>query len=219
MDRPQPVSEELRKDLLNLVALNRYFGSHSLLRWFLHRWFADADTIRVLDLCTGAGDLPRLMVDWARAAGKTITVEAVDQNIATLEIAQSWSTEYPEIQYRQGDVLSYVPEAPAFDMVHCALALHHFSEADATAILKRSLQWPSRHVLIADLERSQLASVGIWLITQFVFTDPMTRNDARVSAGRAFTRAELRAIARAAGWPAIQEHGFPMFRQAIWTQS
>jgi hypothetical protein len=52
MDRPQPVSAELEKDLENLVALNRYFGSHRLVRLFLSRWLVEDRSYRILDLAT-----------------------------------------------------------------------------------------------------------------------------------------------------------------------
>ena len=66
MDRPQPVSRELEVDLDNLVHINRNFGSYRLIRWFLRRWFQPGANYRILDLCTASGDIPRLMVDWAR---------------------------------------------------------------------------------------------------------------------------------------------------------
>jgi ubiquinone/menaquinone biosynthesis C-methylase UbiE len=66
MDRPQPVSQELRTDLENLEKLNRYFGSHALVLRFLQRWVRSGDSIHIVDLCTGFGDIPRRIVNWCR---------------------------------------------------------------------------------------------------------------------------------------------------------
>src|SRR3989442_1311929 len=96
MERPQPVSEELETDLLNLVSLNRHFGSHRLVRKFLSRWFAPGNSYRVLDLATGAGDIPRVIADWARARDISVRIDAVDANPSTLEIARKHSGGYPE---------------------------------------------------------------------------------------------------------------------------
>ena len=41
---------------------------------------------------------------------------------------------------------------------------------------------------------------ALTLLTTFFFREPMTRNDARVSAARAFSFAELENLAKAAGW-------------------
>jgi len=59
MDRPQPVSPALISDLENLRTLNHYFGSYRLIRFFLRRWIHRGDKLRILDLATGSGDIPR----------------------------------------------------------------------------------------------------------------------------------------------------------------
>src|SRR5947207_2273030 len=66
MDRPQPVSGELERDLRNLRQLNRYFGSHAVVLRFLRRWIGPGAHLRIVDLATGSGDIPRLIVDVSR---------------------------------------------------------------------------------------------------------------------------------------------------------
>src|SRR2546423_5296641 len=63
--------------------------------------------MRILDLGTGSGDIPRLIVDYARSVGAMVAVDAVDQQPSTLEIARSLSRDYPEIEFIEGDVLSF----------------------------------------------------------------------------------------------------------------
>jgi len=215
MDRPQPVSEELERDLENLVSLNRWFGSHRLLRLFLRRWWQIDGDYRVLDLCTGAGDLPRIMVNFARQRGIRLQVIAVDANPATLEIARARSAGYPEISFVDGSALTY--GAPGeFDMVHCSLALHHFSDADASRILQRTALVGNRWVLVSDLERSIFTTGGIWFLTELIYRDSMTRNDARISAQRAFSFREFRILAEDAGWLGYGHGRFLFSRQALW---
>ncbi len=125
MDRPQPVTAELMSDLRNLRQLNRHFGSYALITHFLRRWIQPGAQLRVLDLATGSGDIPRLVIDYARKVGATVTVEAIDQQSSTLEIARGLSAGYPEIDFKQGDVLSF-GEDGQYDIVLCSLALHHF---------------------------------------------------------------------------------------------
>ena len=95
MDRPQPVTAELVSDLRNLRQLNRHFGSYALTTHFLRRWIQPGAQLRVLDLATGSGDIPRLVIDYARKVGATVTVEAIDQQSSTLEIARGLSADYP----------------------------------------------------------------------------------------------------------------------------
>ena len=84
MDRPQPVSRELERDLERLRQLNRWFGSHRLVSTFMRRWIIPGARMRVVDLATGSGDIPRLLVDHARKIGAQIEVDAVDRQAATL---------------------------------------------------------------------------------------------------------------------------------------
>ena len=218
MDRPQPVSSELEIDLANLVGINRHFGSHRLIRGFLRRWFLPGGNYRVLDLCTASGDIPRLMVDWARAHGVTVRVEAVDYQASTVAIARRLNAGYPEIEFREGDALNIPGEAGAYDFVFCSLALHHFGEDDAVRLLRRCRELARRAVLVADLERSRFAQAGVWLLTALLYREPMTRSDARISVRRAFSHGELADLARRAGWNGLLHARFPIARQAVWVE-
>ena len=217
MDRPQPVSAELEADLRNLRQLNRYFGSYRLIEYFLRKWIAPGSSVRVLDLATGSGDIPRFVVDYGRKIGAAVTVHAVDQQRSTLEIARSLSADYPEIDFRQGDVLSFAPHEN-YDVVLCSLALHHFSEPDAIALLRRCRELSAKYVLVSDLRRGPLAILGVYLLTALIFREPMTQIDARRSAERAFSFDEFRSLAERAGWKNFGHARFAFARQAIWLE-
>ena len=216
MDRPQPVTPELTRDLLNLRQLNRYFGSYRLIEHFLRRWIQTRTRMRILDLATGSGDIPRLIVDHARKAGAAVTVDAVDQQASTLEIARGLSGDYPEINFIQGDILTF--GETGYDVVLCSLALHHFDEASAVRVLRRCRELSRRYVLVSDLRRGLLASVGVYLLTAILFREPMTRIDARLSAARAFSFREFRSLAERADWRNFGHRRFALARQAIWLE-
>jgi SAM-dependent methyltransferase len=216
MDRPQPVSAELEADLRNLRQLNRYFGSYRLIERFLRRWLRPRSRMRILDLATGSGDIPRLVVDYARAIGAAVIVDAVDQQPSTLEIARRLSVDYPEIDFLEGDILAFDREP--YDVVLCSLALHHFAETDAVKLLQRCRELSTRFVLIADLRRGWFATIGVFLLTALFFREPMTRTDARLSAERAFSFAEFSALAQRAGWKNFCRAKFAFARQAIWLE-
>jgi 2-polyprenyl-3-methyl-5-hydroxy-6-metoxy-1,4-benzoquinol methylase len=216
MDRPQPVTPELVRDLKNLRELNRYFGSYRLIMHFLRRWIQPRSRMRILDMATGSGDIPRLIVDYARSVGAEVRVEAVDQQSSTLEIARSLSDNYPEIDFRDGDVLRYGERT--YDVVLCSLALHHFEENAAVQVLKRCRELSTNYVLVADLRRGFLATAGVYLLTALLFREPMTRVDARLSAERAFSSREFHSLAERAGWKNFGHRNFAFARQAIWLE-
>jgi len=218
MDRPQPVSDELKRDLRNIRQLNRFFGSHRLLLHFLRRWIKPGDDMRIVDLATGSGDIPRLIVDIARKIGATVEIDALDRQPATLEIARKLSSDHPEISFVEANILEWRPP-DRYDIVLCTLALHHFAEEDAIRVLRRCRDFSRKFLLVSDLRRGWLATIGVYLLTTLIFRQPMTRYDARLSAARAFSFAELDDLARQAGWKNFGHKKFRFARQAIWLEA
>ena len=216
MDRPQPVSSELERDLANLRSLNRRFGSHRLVRQFLRRWLKAGARARVLDLATGSGDIPRLVTQFARANRVRVHVDAIDRQNATIEIARRLSADYPEINFAVADVFEWNPAGELYDMVLCSLALHHFSESDAVRVLQKCRELSRGAVLVADLRRARGLSIAIWLVTALFYREEMTKVDGRLSAARAFSFREMRRLAEGAGWTNFGHRRFAVGRQAIW---
>lgn len=217
MDVAEEATPELERDLHNLASLNRRFGAYRAVLGKLAPLLRKREPLRILDLATGAGDIPRAVVRQARLARCPVTVTAVDRQDATVRLARKFSDGFPEIQFVRGDVLDFAP-AQAFDLVMCNLALHHFDESDAISILRQSGRWAKRAVLITDLRRSRMAQISIVAVTQLFYREPMTRHDARVSAARAFSFAELHRLALAAGWWGFEHRRCPFFRQSLWLE-
>jgi len=218
MDRPQPVSAELERDLRNIRRLNRWFGSYALITTFLRRWITPAARLRVVDLCTGSGDIPRLIADYARNVGASVTIDAVDQQSATLEIARRLGADYENIDFIETNILSLEPREP-YDIALCTLALHHFSDDDAVRVLQHCRELSRKFVLVSDLRRGFFGTAGVFLLTATLFREPMTRFDARLSMARAFSFSEMRDLAVRAGWGNFGHKRFRFARQAIWLEA
>jgi 2-polyprenyl-3-methyl-5-hydroxy-6-metoxy-1,4-benzoquinol methylase len=232
MDRPQPVTPELKRDLANLRSLNRWFGSHRLVRHFLRRWFKPNGKARILDVATGSGDIPRLIVDHARRQNVSVQIDAIDQQESTIEIARGLSSSYPEITFYRANLFEWNPSSALkldglkpsslprpYDMVFCSLALHHFSNDDAVRALQKIRELSSERVLVADLRRARWLSCAVYLVTATIYRNEMTKTDARLSAARAFSSVEMRELAERAGWRNFGHRKFAVGRQAIWIDS
>ena len=217
MDRPQPVTPALERDLANLRAFNRRFGGHALVRHFVKRWLKPNTEARVLDLATGSGDVPRLIASFARQRNVRVAIDAIDQQGATIEIARSLSGEFSEVQFHCSDLFEWNPPEK-YDIVLCSLALHHFSEHDAVRVLQRCAELSRGAVLVADLRRARWLSWAIFLVTATIHREPMTKVDARLSAARAFSFPEMRRLAEEAGWKNFGHKRFAVGRQAIWME-
>ena len=218
MDRPDPSTPELTQALVNLQKLNRHFGSYGIIRHFLKRWLRPGETLTILDACTGFGDIPRLIVKWARKRGSQVKVLAVDMQPATLEIARRRSVLFPEISYVEADIRSFEP-GDRFDIVLCSLALHHFAWPEAVDILQRLSRLGERAVLVSDLVRSVTGILGVYLLTSTVFRNPMTKFDGRLSIRRAFSFPEMKRLAVEAGWEGFGHRRFLVSHQALWVES
>lgn len=217
IDDPSTPRDELDRAAGELAAINRRFGGHRLARRFLARWLNPGRCYRILDLCTGAGDVPRAMVEWARAREITLRIDAVDANRTMLDVARKRSGDFPEIHYAEGDSLSDAP-GEGYDLVHCALALHHFSDADAARLLARCAQLSNRWVLVSDIERHPFTSAAFALTASVLCSSVALKHDARISARHAFSYREMRALAVAAGWQNFSHARCLICRQALWME-
>src|SRR6266446_7966219 len=218
MDRPQPVTRELERDLANLRSFNRWFGSHRLVRHFLRRWFKPNGKARILDVATGSGDIPRLIVDHARRQNISVQIGAIDQQESTIEIARDLSAAYSEIDFSCANLFEWNP-AEGYDIVFCSLTLHHFSNDDAVRVLQKIRELSMARILVADLRRARWLTIAVYFVTATIYRDAMTKTDARLSAARAFSFLEMRKLAERAGWKNFRHRKFAVGRQAIWMDS
>lgn len=218
LDDPATPQAELDRASRDLAALNHRFGGHRLVRRFLARWLNPGRCYRILDLCTGSGDVPRAMVEWAREREITLRIDAVDANPVVLDLARQRSADFTEIHYVEGNVLEDAP-GESYDLVHCSLALHHFSDADAARLLARCAKLSNRWVLVSDLERHPLVTAVISLATGLFCNSEVAKEDGRISASHAFSFREMHALAEAAGWQNFGHARCLVCRQAIWLEN
>jgi ubiquinone/menaquinone biosynthesis C-methylase UbiE len=155
--------------------------------------------LRVLDLATGAADIPRAVVAWARKRGTKISVTAVDRNEEVLRSAREWCRDWPEIQFQQGDLLQLPYRTQEFDIVLCSLALHHFTSENAVKILRRMNEIARVGYVLNDLQRNWLTIWTAELLARTLMRSPIVRNDGPQSFRAAFTVRELRGMAEEAG--------------------
>src|SRR5947208_3265770 len=81
-----------------------------------------------------------------------------------------------------------------------------------------NLELSRKFVLVSDLRRGQLATLGVHVLTATIFREPMTKVDARLSAARAFSFSELDDLAKRAGWKDFGHRSFKFARQAVWLE-
>jgi hypothetical protein len=85
-------------------------------------------------------------------------------------------------------------------------------------VLRQCRELSRKFVLVSDLRRGWLATVGVYLLTALIFRESMTKYDGRLSAARSFSFREMDELGRKAGWGEFGHRNFRFARQAIWLE-
>jgi SAM-dependent methyltransferase len=195
---------------------------NALLGWRMFAVRAVALRVRALrrrdfslvDVACGSADIPLAIARWARRAGVVARIVGCDLNPQIVALAQQQMAGMPSVTIERADALA-LPYAPgSFDIALCTLSLHHFDPAPAVTLLQ-NLARVGRYVLVFDAVRARLAYLGALALTYGLHMHPMTRHDAPATVRRAYSAAELRALAQHAGLrDAVVRTRFP-FRLAL----
>lgn len=200
MDDPALAAEHHHAALRGLARLNRLSGSPGILWPGLRDLARELQRpIRVLDIATGAGDVPIALHRFARHYRADLSVDGCD--ISPRAIAHAKANARSSGTDSRFFLLDALRERlPAgYDAVTCSLFFHHLDEADAVELLS-SMAAAARHlVLVSDLRRSGGGLALAFGASRLFSRSEVVRTDAVLSVRAAFTLEELRDLARRAG--------------------
>ena len=157
------------------------------------------DRLRVLDVATGAGDLPLRLWHKARRANLQLDLHGVDISPRAVEFArQRAEVAGAAIEFSPLDVLN--ADLPrGFDVVISSLFFHHLDNRRATALLCGMADVANHLVLVNDLRRC----VGGWLLAhaaaRLLTVSDVVHSDAPLSVAAALSLREMRELAAGAG--------------------
>ena len=176
------------------------------------------DTLRVLDVGTGAADIPARMLR-TRGPWRAVHVTATDSRQEVIEAARLLEpslADEPNLSLEVADGRSLPYPDAAFDIAHASLVLHHLGPDDAVAFLRELRRVARIGVVVNDLERSRLGWLGAWLILHAMTRNGFTLHDGPLSVRRAYRRVEVRDLLASAGLrPVREEVGIAGHRWAI----
>jgi ubiquinone/menaquinone biosynthesis C-methylase UbiE len=202
LDADDIPTRDLHQNLDDLRWLNRYLGSHWLLLRAFQRVWRQAgcpNHLRVLDVGTGAGDMPEVLTRWGKRHGVHVAVVAVDNHRGVLQYLCSVQSPPPSITCMQADGL-YLPfRARTFDVVVCSTMLHHLDWQQGITLLHNMAVVARYGVVVNDLVRSRLHYYAACLVLSVLPCHQVTRHDGPLSVLRAYSIGEVREMARLAG--------------------
>jgi 2-polyprenyl-3-methyl-5-hydroxy-6-metoxy-1,4-benzoquinol methylase len=201
MDQPGLELNRHIQALRGVARLNGWSGSAGIL-WppirALARERAGAP-LRLLDVASGAGDLPIRLWRRARRQGLALDLAGCDVSAAAVDFARRQAERVgAAVRFWQQDVL-LAPLPDGYDVVTCSLFLHHLEEAEAVELLRRMAAVARRLVLVNDLVRSRFSYALVNLATRLLSRSDVVHTDGPLSVAAAFTPEEAGELARQAG--------------------
>ncbi len=190
--------------LSELEVVNRLTLTHgSTLRWLARatKTLPAGATFSVLDVACGHGDLLRAIARWADQRGLKAQLSGIDLNPRSAAVARSATPPEMRIDYRTGDVFSYIP-AGRPDFIVSSHFTHHLSDEEVVEFLYWVDENSQRGWHIADLQRHAMAYHGFPILTHLMRWHPIIRTDGMISIARSFHRKEWQAFIEKTGLPA-----------------
>ncbi len=193
--------EETRRNLRELVTINRRLGGHRILRDRLREAVSPSETFSFLDVGAASGDMSAC----ASAHYPGLRPIQLDRRALHLERASGHRV--------VGDAFRLPFRDRAVDISHCSLFLHHFTDDQVSALLAEMWRVSHRAVIVQDLERHP-APYYFLPATKWLFQwSRLVLHDGPISVEAGFRAPELRTLARQAGLPVddVRTHR-PAFR-------
>ncbi|WP_306233013.1 methyltransferase domain-containing protein [Agrococcus beijingensis] len=209
MDDPDADPVALARTFARFAPVNAVVSGRGAVyrRWIRPRLRARARgsaPLRVLDVGTGGGDLPRSLLRLAARDGFALAVLAIDPDPRAIAAARARAP-MAGLELAQTTTGALAEAGERFDVVLSNHVLHHLAPRELGAILAESerLLAPGGVVVHGDIERSPLAYAAFALGT-LPFEPTLLRNtfiraDGLASIRRSHTAAEL-AAAAPPGW-------------------
>ena len=155
--------------------------------------------LRVLDIACGGGDIAVLLWKKLRGRGLQVEIQGCDVNpLAVNHAGAHAATEGANVTFFRLNAIDD-PIPSGFDVIMSSLFLHHLSDEEATAFVRKAADGAATMLLIHDLVRGPagylLAQIGV----RALMCNGVCREDGPLSVEGAFTIREAMALAEAAG--------------------
>lgn len=199
MDDLSVSGEMVSQTLRELHTINKYLGGNAISLSSFEKMIQGRSNVLLADLGCGGGDILIEMCLIAKKKKVKAKFVGIDANPFITNYAIENTKLYPEITFDTINVLEEAFSKKKFDIVHCCLFLHHFSDDQLVHLFRLFKRQARVGVIVNDLHRHLLAYWSIKLLTTLFSKSSMVKNDACLSVSRGFKRRELVTILREAG--------------------
>ena len=201
MDDPALEADRHYQALSGLTRLNRWsFTAGALWHRIRPHGHSSTNQMRILDVATGAGDIPVELWRRARKEGLELEIQGCDISDRAIQFARQRAVRCgAQVHFFQHDVLAHdLPNV--YDAVTCSLFMHHLADGEAVTLLRRMRVASSQLALVSDLVRKRTAYWMAQMATHLLTRSSVVHTDGPLSVRAAFTCNEALALAKEAGW-------------------
>ena len=198
LDTEDYTEKDLEENLKDIRFWNRIFGVHALMLRYIKKIIGkyNLSKIKILDVGTGSGDIPRCIVKYLRNKNIPVKILAIDSNPITVKIAKEYTKDYQEIMIKKRKVQD-LSIKEKFDIVLFNLTLHHIAQNQRINILNKLYSITSKSLIVSDLNRSLYAYWTVKLLTPLLTKNYLSRHDAPLSVLKSMTKSELQNLVSA----------------------
>ncbi len=196
LDDPAADPEAVRLSLGNIARANRWFGGAAAVRYGLARVLDPAPerAVTLLDVGTGAGDLPAMAHGWATRRGIALTPLALERSPPAASLAHERGV--PTV-VGCGGALPF-PDG-AVDVVVLSQVIHHVDTAGRVLLLREAARVARVGGVVADLHPSGPAALGFRVAGRLMGFDHYTLVDGVTSLRRGLSVDALSRLLAQAG--------------------
>jgi 2-polyprenyl-3-methyl-5-hydroxy-6-metoxy-1,4-benzoquinol methylase len=222
MDDPTLDASSHAEALSGLARLNVLSMSASSI-WAELRKFShpeSSQTVKVLDIATGGGDIPIQLYKYAQSAKRKFEFTGADISATAISLAQARARdENIPVSFIRLDALNQVIPS-GFDVIITSLFTHHLDPSDVRKLFERMHESAGQLVIVNDLVRSSISLILVWLGTRILSRSKIVQYDGPVSVRAAYTINEMREMAQGAGLNNCSIHRYLYCRQLlVWKRS
>jgi ubiquinone/menaquinone biosynthesis C-methylase UbiE len=216
LDEDLGTADEVQETLLDLRGLNRNFGGFRSMAEMLRIVATKTGkrSLKLLDVAGGNGDV-------ADHVARQLSSERIQIVSTVLDRAVSHMNGHNgKLNRVAGDALALPFPDGSFDVVSCNLFCHHLEAEEMIVFFNQALRVARLAVITSDLRRNAFHLLAAYA-GRLIYRSRLTRNDAPASVRRAYTIAEISAIAKrtTAASADVGPHFFQRFGLILWKAS
>jgi ubiquinone/menaquinone biosynthesis C-methylase UbiE len=199
MDDLDISGEVIDVTLKELDVINRLLGGNAISLSSFRVLLKKYPITSLADLGCGGGDIMMQMAKIAKSQHQEVQFLGIDANPHIVAYATGNCASWQNISFLSENIFSTDFQSKSFDVIHCCLFLHHFTEEELVTLFTRFKTQAKVAIIVNDLHRHVLAFYSIKWITRFFSKSYMVQNDASLSVARGFKRSEIISILAKAG--------------------